>query len=126
MLRSLTIRNVLTVFYSTEAFQHHSCDRKRLVPVREIWEYTAVNVVCCPDDPSGIRVRHVPPGYSVRAAGRPLAASEVTSPALRTLAFLGSVSRVYDMRMSCAKHILRAPCPLIRTPTQFADNVGRN
>ena len=38
MLRSLTIRNVLTVFYSTEAFQHHSCDRKRLVPVREIWE----------------------------------------------------------------------------------------
>ena len=107
MLRSLTIRNVLTVFYSTEAFQHHSCDRKRLVPVREIWEYTAVNVVCCPDDPSGIRVRYVPPGYSVRAAGRPLAASEVTSPAIRTLAFLGSVTRLYDMRTSCAKHIVR-------------------
>ena len=56
-MRNLTAKGVLTVFYSTESYLHMSCDEKRALPVREIWEYTRTNVLCCPDDPKAARVR---------------------------------------------------------------------
>ena len=103
----LTKRGVLTVLYATETNEHHPCDEKRRLPVREVWEYTRTNLICCPDDPAGVRVRYVPPGYSERAARRPLASSHPSSSSVRKLIFLGSAASFYRQRRACLQHITR-------------------
>ena len=104
VLFNLTRLGVLTVYYSTEANEHHPCDEKRRLPVREIWEYTRKNAICCPDEPTRVRVRYVPPGFSGR---RVVAASHLQPTAPLTLAFFGSASSVYDERKACLEHITR-------------------
>ena len=109
-MRNLTLRGVLTVFYSTESFRHHTCAAKRQLPVREIWEYTKSNVLCCPDDPGTVRVRHVPPGYvpRLRLAGSRRPAKAAGTGAVPKLVFFGSASSSYWMRHQCLIHVTRS------------------
>lgn len=131
ILKDLTARGVLTVFYSTETFTAMTCEAKRRLPVREIWEYTHTNVLCCPGTPSGLRVRYVPPGYTRRTslAGSDLRTSQRASP---KLIFLGSPSPWYWMRRRCLVHVaggltdqwtLRALEPAARFSPQCAATV---
>ena len=124
-LHNLTAKGVLTVFYSTESFLAMTCAAKRQMPVREIWEYTRSNVLCCPDDPAFIRVRYVPPGYVPRSAsGLPGSSLTGTSgsggsggsgsrmqrlPADSPpqLLFFGSNAPWYWMRRRCLAHVAR-------------------
>ena len=109
VMRTLTARGVLTVFYSTESFLHHSCASKRTLPVREIWEYTRTNVLCCPDDEKAARVRYVPPGYHPRQrlAGSASPAAQHNAPAVPPLklVFFGSANYWYWMRHQCLRHV---------------------
>ena len=110
ILRNLTARGVLTVFYSTETFNAHTCAAKRALPVREIWEYTRTNTLCCPDDPeAGLRVRYVPPGSMTRAtlAGSELRERRTKSVQSPKLAFMGSAAPWYWMRRTCLRHVAR-------------------
>lgn len=114
VFRSLTARGVLTVFYSTESYLHMTCAAKRSLPVREIWEYTRANELCCPDDPDAARVRYVPPGYHPRkviAGSRgpdqwALKQSQVLQrPQVPKLVFFGSYNAWYWMRFACLRHV---------------------
>ena len=116
VFRSLTARGVLTVFYSTESYLHMTCAAKRSLPVREIWEYTRANELCCPDDPDAARVRYVPPGYHPRkviAGSRgpdqwALKQSQVLQrPQAPKLVFFGSNNAWYWMRFACLRHVTK-------------------
>ena len=115
-MRNLTAKGVLTIFYSTESFRSMTCEEKRRLPVREIWEYTRSNVLCCPDDPaSQIRVRYVPPGYVPRAVVAGGARSNSVGQAVRSIldrpdapprfVFFGSLAPWYWLRNRCMVHI---------------------
>lgn len=114
VMRNLTAKGVLTVFYSTESFLSMPCSEKRALPVREIWEYTRSNVLCCPDDPSTVRVRFVPPGYVARSTLAGATRATGSAPVRRVadrpdapprLLFFGSVVQWYWLRKRCMVRI---------------------
>jgi len=104
-LRNLTAKGVLTVFYSTESYISMPCTEKRMLPVREIWEYTQSNVLCCPDDPSAARVRYVPPGYVPRPVLAGSSSTVATSTKPPRLVFFGSASGWYWLRNKCLSRV---------------------
>jgi hypothetical protein len=100
-LRNLTLHGVFTVFYSTEADFAHPCAQKQAIHVREVWEYTRSNVVCCAAT-SRRPWRYVPPGY--------LPAKQLTTsslPSTQRMTFIGSASIYYDKRRSCLRQVAR-------------------
>ena len=96
-LHNLTVRGVLTVYYSTEADAWHSCAQKQKLVVREVWEYSRSNTLCC----NGVYRkpwRFVPPGF--------IPGGQLAQPsAEQQLVFIGSNSRWYDMRQRCLGQI---------------------
>lgn len=99
-LKALTDKGVLTVFYSTEADFAHKCSLKQSIHVREVWEYTQSNVLCCQSF-SRRPWRYVPPGYIPRTQ---IAASAATA---KHLSFIGSSNVHYDKRRSCLRKVAR-------------------
>lgn len=95
-LHNLTVRGVLTVYYSTEADAWHSCAEKQKLIVREVWEYSRSNTLCC----NGVYRkpwRFVPPGF--------IPGGQLARPAAeQQLVFIGN-TRAYDKRQRCLEQI---------------------
>lgn len=104
-LKALTSQGVYTVFYSTEADFGHSCSDKQGIHVREVWEYTQSNVLCCKGTYSRRPWRYVPPGYIPRTT---LAPSTMVA---NQLTFIGSANVHYDKRRSCLRKMARGLMP---------------
>ena len=100
--KNLTASGVLTVFYATEADFGHPCSQKQKLHVREVWEYTQSNVLCCAGA-SRRPWRYVPPGYIPRE----VLASTSSSALTPQLTFVGSANVHYDKRRSCLRQVAR-------------------
>ena len=108
-LKTLTSHGVYTVFYSTEADFAVSCGVKQSYHVREVWEYTQSNVLCC-SGASRRTYRYVPPGYIPRSV---LSSSSAKA---KQLSFVGSANVHYDKRRRCLRNIARGLMTLSPNP----------